>query len=133
MNTQNSSQNIKLHSGSYQIEKEYPEIYSNFLINRLKLLRSCPNDWKSICQSRADSLKPLIESFHPDQIKSEILEKCEGYSKGPTHLLECKSKIYSARSTKLIAESQKIENFLSNLTRFTYSSFFLQVFEQLFD
>ncbi len=117
MNSDN--QQFKVHSGYYQLEKEYPEAYSNFLVSRSKLSRSCPEEWKSACQARLESLKSLLEDYQPDRVKQEIFEKCEGYSKGLKNLIECKSRLYSIKTNKLLLESVKIESFLSNLNRFT--------------
>ena len=110
---------IKFHSGYYQIAKEYPGIYDEFIISRAKLLRECPNDWKPTCNLKYERLQEVSEEFHPDKVKQEIFDKCEGYSYGLRMYADCSSALYSTKSNKLMTESAKVKAFLNNLNKYT--------------
>jgi hypothetical protein len=118
MESQSEESKLKTHSGYYQISKEYPDIYNDFIVSRAKLLRDCPNDWKPTCNIRYERLQAVSEDFHPDKVKQEIFEKCEGYSRGPRNYAKCSSALYSTKSNKLMAESAKIKALLNNLNKY---------------
>lgn len=110
--------NLKIHAGLFQITKEYPEIYSRLLLIKNKLSRDCPKTWQEACKERLDRLEKLMLELDPERIKEESERKCSDVNHMISGSIKCKELIYSKYCNKALSETQKLNFFFSNISKF---------------
>jgi len=110
---------FKVHTGYFQLIKEYPEMYSNLLLIKSKLAHRCPEDWKAACKERSERLDLLLDELKPERIKEEAESKCKELIIGVTHHLKCKELIYSRYCNKVLAEAQRLDFFFNNINKYS--------------
>lgn len=109
---------FKVHTGYFQLIREYPEMYSNLLLIKSKLTNQCPENWKVACKERTGRLDLLLAELKPERIKDEAESKCNELLMGVTHNLKCKELVYSKYCNKVLNETQRLNFFFSNINKY---------------